>query len=70
MGCGVGWGPGFRTEVIGYVGAPCGLGFTLAGGGIGVPANCIFQAPYNGWNSSAAPCLAGLQREAGKSNTS
>ena len=52
IGCGVGWGPGFGPEVIGYVGAGCGIGFnvgfTLAGVGIGLPANIIFEAPYNG----------------------
>ncbi|KAG8634054.1 cadmium-induced protein AS8 isoform X1 [Manihot esculenta] len=51
IGCGVGWGPGFGPEVIGYVGAGCGVGFsvgiTLAGFGIGLPANYIFQVPYN-----------------------
>ena len=52
VGCGVGWGPGFGPEVIGYVGAGCGVGFnvgiTLVGFGIGLPANVIFAAPYNG----------------------
>lgn len=52
IGCGVGWGPGFGPEVVGYVGAGCGIGFnvgiTLAGFGIGLPTNIIFQAPYNG----------------------
>ncbi|XP_019423255.1 PREDICTED: cadmium-induced protein AS8 isoform X4 [Lupinus angustifolius] len=51
IGCGVGWGPGFGPEVIGYVGAGCGIGFnvgvTLAGFGIGLPANIIYEAPYN-----------------------
>ncbi|XP_057421430.1 cadmium-induced protein AS8 [Lotus japonicus] len=51
VGCGVGWGPGFGPEVIGYVGAGCGVGFnvgiTLAGFGIGLPANFVFEAPYN-----------------------
>lgn len=51
IGCGVGWGPGFGPEVIGYVGAGCGVGFnvgiTLAGFGIGLPANSLFGAPYN-----------------------
>ncbi|MED6220073.1 hypothetical protein PIB30_041460 [Stylosanthes scabra] len=51
LGCGVGWGPGFGPEVIGYVGAGCGIGFnvgfTLAGLGIGLPANFIFEAPFN-----------------------
>lgn len=52
IGCGVGWGPGFGPEVIGYVGAGCGIGFnvgiTLAGFGVGLPANIIYEAPYNG----------------------
>ncbi|XP_057963864.1 cadmium-induced protein AS8 isoform X2 [Malania oleifera] len=51
FGCGVGWGPGFGPEVIGYVGAGCGFGFsvgiTLAGFGIGLPANCLIEVPYN-----------------------
>ncbi|XP_068655250.1 cadmium-induced protein AS8 isoform X1 [Aristolochia californica] len=51
IGCGVGWGPGFGPEVIGYVGAGCGVGFsvgiTLAGIGIGLPANFLYQIPYN-----------------------
>ncbi|XP_052209808.1 cadmium-induced protein AS8 isoform X2 [Diospyros lotus] len=51
IGCGVGWGPGFGPEVIGYVGAGCGVGFsvgiTLAGFGIGLPANYVFKVPYN-----------------------
>ncbi|OVA07355.1 hypothetical protein BVC80_1605g47 [Macleaya cordata] len=51
IGCGVGWGPGFGPEVIGYVGAGCGVGFsvgiTLAGVGIGLPANCLIEFPYN-----------------------
>ncbi|XP_022726128.1 cadmium-induced protein AS8 isoform X3 [Durio zibethinus] len=51
IGCGVGWGPGFGPEVIGYVGAGCGIGFsvgiTLAGIGVGLPANFLFQVPYN-----------------------
>lgn len=50
VGCGVGWGPGFGPEVIGYVGAGCGVGFsvgiTLAGFGIGLPANYVFGVPY------------------------
>lgn len=52
IGCGVGWGPGFGPEAIGYVGAGCGAGFsvgiTLAGFGIGLPANYLFEGPYNG----------------------
>ncbi|CAL5441079.1 unnamed protein product [Camellia sinensis] len=51
IGCGVGWGPGFGPEVIGYVGAGCGVGFsvgiTLAGFGIGLPANYVLEVPYN-----------------------
>ncbi|KAI6701837.1 hypothetical protein NL676_010973 [Syzygium grande] len=51
LGCGVGWGPGFGPEVIGYVGAGCGVGFsvgfTVAGFGIGLPANYLFEVPYN-----------------------
>ncbi|KAL6985646.1 hypothetical protein U1Q18_019022 [Sarracenia purpurea var. burkii] len=51
IGCGVGWGPGFGPEVIGYVGAGCGVGFsvgiTLAGFGIGLPANYVFKVPYS-----------------------
>ncbi|KAF7809433.1 cadmium-induced protein AS8 isoform X1 [Senna tora] len=51
IGCGVGWGPGFGPEAIGYVGAGCGIGFsvgfTVAGFGVGFPVNFIFQAPYN-----------------------
>ncbi|CAI9095137.1 OLC1v1031003C1 [Oldenlandia corymbosa var. corymbosa] len=51
IGCGVGWGPGFGPEAIGYVGAGCGAGFsvgvTLAGFGIGLPANYVYALPYN-----------------------
>lgn len=51
MGCGVGWGPGFGPEVVGYVGAGCGLGFcvgfTVAGFGIGLPANVLYHVPYS-----------------------
>ncbi|XP_048141719.1 cadmium-induced protein AS8 isoform X3 [Rhodamnia argentea] len=51
LGCGVGWGPGFGPEVIGYVGAGCGVGFsvgfTVAGFGIGLPANYLFEVPHN-----------------------
>lgn len=57
IGCGVGWGPGFGPDVIGYVGAGCGIGFsvgfTLAGFGIGLPANSLYKVPYNGENSVA-----------------
>ncbi|KAK7386811.1 hypothetical protein VNO78_27147 [Psophocarpus tetragonolobus] len=69
VGCGVGWGPGFGPEVIGYVGAGCGIGFnvgiTFAGIGIGLPANFVFEASYNGvsWIRNL-PCISDLQREA------
>eukprot|EP00262_Sarcandra_glabra_P005879 TRINITY_DN17811_c0_g1_i1.p1 TRINITY_DN17811_c0_g1~~TRINITY_DN17811_c0_g1_i1.p1 ORF type:complete len:177 (-),score=25.72 TRINITY_DN17811_c0_g1_i1:312-842(-) len=56
IGCGVGWGPGFGPEVIGYVGAGCGVGFsvgiTLAGVGIGLPINYIFEIPYNAFSAT------------------
>nr|XP_023915104.1 cadmium-induced protein AS8 isoform X2 [Quercus suber]XP_023915108.1 cadmium-induced protein AS8 isoform X2 [Quercus suber] len=52
IGCGVGWGPGFGPEAVGYVGAGCGVGFsvgiTLVGFGIGIPANYLYEVPYNG----------------------
>ncbi|XWS69852.1 hypothetical protein CRYUN_Cryun04dG0213700 [Craigia yunnanensis] len=61
IGCGVGWGPGFGPEVIGYVGAGCGIGFsvgiTLAGIGVGLPANFLFQIPYNGILSSSSVAI-------------
>uniref|UniRef100_A0A0R0FP00 Cadmium-induced protein AS8 n=1 Tax=Glycine max TaxID=3847 RepID=A0A0R0FP00_SOYBN len=73
VGCGVGWGPGFGPEVIGYVGAGCGIGFnvgiTFAGVGVGLPANFIFEGPYNeiiagvSWIGNL-PCISDLQREA------
>lgn len=69
IGCGVGWGPGFGPEVIGYVGAGCGIGFnvgiTFAGLGVGLPANFISEAPYNGvsWIKNL-PCISDLQSEA------
>ncbi|XP_022155716.1 cadmium-induced protein AS8 isoform X2 [Momordica charantia] len=51
IGCGVGWGPGFGPEVVGYVGAGCGIGFcvgvTVAGLGIGLPANALYHVPYS-----------------------
>nr|POF25706.1 cadmium-induced protein as8 [Quercus suber] len=51
IGCGVGWGPGFGPEAVGYVGAGCGVGFsvgiTLVGFGIGIPANYLYEVPYN-----------------------
>ncbi|KAJ0936990.1 putative cadmium-induced protein AS8 [Helianthus annuus] len=52
FGCGIGWGPGFGPEVIGYVGAGCGVGFsvgiTLAGFGVGLPANRLLKVPFSG----------------------
>ncbi|XP_031118067.1 cadmium-induced protein AS8 [Ipomoea triloba] len=61
IGCGVGWGPGFGPEVIGYVGAGCGAGFsvgiTLAGIGIGLPANDFFTAPYNAFMATRSGAL-------------
>ncbi|KMZ68950.1 hypothetical protein ZOSMA_225G00170 [Zostera marina] len=58
LGCGVGWGPGFGPEVIGYVGAGCGVGFsvgfTLAGFGIGLPANGLIRTTYNAFVISTA----------------
>ncbi|XP_065877177.1 cadmium-induced protein AS8 [Euphorbia lathyris] len=62
IGCGVGWGPGFGPEVVGYVGAGCGVGFsvgiTFAGLGIGLPANYVFQLPYNGIVATRRHALA------------
>uniref|UniRef100_A0A5B7BB63 Putative cadmium-induced protein AS8-like isoform X3 n=1 Tax=Davidia involucrata TaxID=16924 RepID=A0A5B7BB63_DAVIN len=61
IGCGVGWGPGFGPEVIGYVGAGCGVGFsvgiTLAGFGIGLPANFLFEVPYNAFMATRSGAL-------------
>ncbi|CAI8608832.1 unnamed protein product [Vicia faba] len=61
VGCGVGWGPGFGPEVVGYVGSGCGVGFnvgvTLAGIGIGLPANVIFAAPYNAFLATKSSAL-------------
>ncbi|XP_058751407.1 cadmium-induced protein AS8-like [Vicia villosa] len=61
IGCGVGWGPGFGPEVVGYVGSGCGVGFnvgvTLAGFGIGLPANIIFAAPYNAFLATKSSAL-------------
>lgn len=58
VGCGVGWGPGFGPEVIGYVGAGCGVGFsvgiTLAGFGIGLPANYVFEVPYKAFMATSS----------------
>ncbi|KAK3037635.1 hypothetical protein RJ639_030412, partial [Escallonia herrerae] len=62
VGCGVGWGPGFGPEVIGYVGAGCGVGFsvgiTLAGFGIGLPANWLFEVPFNAFMATRTGALA------------
>ena len=64
MGCGVGWGPGFGPEVIGYVGAGCGIGFcvgfTAAGLGIGLPANVLYHGPYSGTPSLSSLLLYNL----------
>ncbi|XAR70725.1 hypothetical protein NMG60_11027692 [Bertholletia excelsa] len=61
IGCGVGWGPGFGPEVIGYVGAGCGVGFsvgiTLAGFGIGLPANYVYKVPYNAFMATKNAAL-------------
>jgi hypothetical protein len=52
LGCGVGWGPGFGPEVVGYVGAGCGVGFsvgvTLAGVGIGLPQSVSIKGLDHG----------------------
>jgi hypothetical protein len=49
LGCGVGWGPGFGPEVVGYVGSGCGLGLsigvTFLGIGIGLPASGLTCIP-------------------------
>ncbi|CAK7356005.1 unnamed protein product [Dovyalis caffra] len=62
IGCGVGWGPGFGPEAIGYVGAGCGVGFsvgiTFVGFGIGLPANYLFQVPYNAILATRSGALA------------
>ncbi|KAJ6712175.1 CADMIUM-INDUCED PROTEIN AS8 [Salix purpurea] len=62
IGCGIGWGPGFGPEAIGYVGAGCGVGFsvgiTLVGFGIGLPANYLFQIPYNAIVATSSGALA------------
>ncbi|KAG6791940.1 hypothetical protein POTOM_001075 [Populus tomentosa] len=62
IGCGVGWGPGFGPEAIGYVGAGCGVGFsvgiTFVGFGIGLPANFLFQVPYNAILATRSGALA------------
>ncbi|XP_059656986.1 cadmium-induced protein AS8 isoform X2 [Cornus florida] len=68
LGCGVGWGPGFGPEVIGYVGAGCGVGFsvgiTLAGFGIGLPADFVFEVPYNAFRATRSGALQ-LARSSG-----
>lgn len=68
VGCGVGWGPGFGPEVIGYVGAGCGVGFsvgiTLVGLGIGLPANCLFEVPYNAFMATRSGAME-LARSSG-----
>ncbi|WOL15338.1 cadmium-induced protein AS8 [Canna indica] len=59
IGCGIGWGPGFGPEVVGYVGAGCGVGFsvgiTLAGIGVGLPQNGLFQILYNTVTTNSGP---------------
>uniref|UniRef100_A0A1D1YTI1 Cadmium-induced protein AS8 n=2 Tax=Anthurium amnicola TaxID=1678845 RepID=A0A1D1YTI1_9ARAE len=64
LGCGVGWGPGFGPEVIGYVGAGCGVGFsvgiTLAGLGIGLPANALIEIPYNAFAMTSSSAVNAL----------
>ncbi|XP_057521448.1 cadmium-induced protein AS8 [Amaranthus tricolor] len=73
IGCGVGWGPGFGPEVIGYVGAGCGVGFsvgiTLAGVGIGLPANFVTDVPYKGyeWSNNISSQFLTLQQKANES---
>ncbi|XP_010255832.1 PREDICTED: cadmium-induced protein AS8-like isoform X2 [Nelumbo nucifera] len=61
VGCGVGWGPGFGPEVIGYVGAGCGVGFsvgiTVAGFGIGLPANFLVEIPSNAFAATRTGAL-------------
>ncbi|XP_010278834.1 PREDICTED: cadmium-induced protein AS8 isoform X1 [Nelumbo nucifera] len=61
IGCGVGWGPGFGPGVVGYVGAGCGVGFsigiTLAGVGIGLPANFLVEIPSNVFVATRACAL-------------
>jgi len=51
MGCGVGWGPGFGPESVGFVGSGCGVGInmgvTLVGIGIGLPASGLTCVPCN-----------------------
>ncbi|GMY29591.1 cadmium-induced protein AS8 isoform X3 [Fagus crenata] len=72
IGCGVGWGPGFGPEAIGYVGVGCGIGFsvgiTLAGIGIGLPANWVFEVPYNAVMATRSGALE-LARSSGLLST-
>ncbi|VFQ62519.1 unnamed protein product [Cuscuta campestris] len=68
IGCGVGWGPGFGPEVVGYVGSGCGAGFsigiTLAGFGIGLPANSFFTNGVS--ESSRLQSISELQQKIGR----
>ncbi|KAM4085146.1 hypothetical protein ACJW30_10G004900 [Castanea mollissima] len=68
IGCGVGWGPGFGPEAVGYVGAGCGVGFsigiTLVGFGIGLPANGLYELPYNAVMATSSGALE-LARSSG-----
>nr|KAJ0200669.1 hypothetical protein LSAT_V11C600326510 [Lactuca sativa] len=61
VGCGIGWGPGFGPDVIGYVGAGCGVGFsvgiTLAGVGIGLPANRILKVPFSAFMATRSGAM-------------
>ncbi|GAQ81492.1 hypothetical protein KFL_000810330 [Klebsormidium nitens] len=62
VGCGVGVGPGFGPEVIGYVGAGCGLGFsigwTAVGVGIGLPCQGIAALPLEAVGGASLGALA------------
>nr|XP_043628830.1 cadmium-induced protein AS8 [Erigeron canadensis] len=73
FGCGVGWGPGFGPEVIGYVGAGCGVGFsvgiTLAGVGIGLPANRLLKVPFSAFMATRSGAMD-LARSSGLLGTS
>ncbi|KAI3690162.1 hypothetical protein L2E82_48137 [Cichorium intybus] len=61
VGCGIGWGPGFGPDVIGYVGAGCGVGFsvgiTLAGVGIGLPANRLLKVPFSAFMATRSGAM-------------
>lgn len=61
VGCGIGWGPGFGPEVIGYVGAGCGVGFsvgiTLAGVGVGLPANRLLKVPFSAFMATRSGAM-------------